>query len=142
MGCCFSARESTPASALETYHKRVGPHLVDRDKKYYYTISFLSRPLYITLTSSKGNTDGYITGIDDRCPVEDAKNTVVLHSKIIYIDDVLVEGCDISFIANYLQTAALPMALTLAHPDGLQAGFEVPDVDPHTVVQMQPGSYN
>jgi len=135
---CFSSREASGPPVHGVY-KEAGPKLVKRGEEHFYDISFPSRPLHITLTSSWQNIDGYITSVDLRCPVEDAQNTIVVNSKVVYVNGELVEGCDVTVIADHLQNGQLPLKLTMAHPDGL-ASDEVPDMEPQTVVHMEPGA--
>jgi len=136
MGCVGSKSASGPPKN-GVYEEASGPKFVERDERHFYDISFASRPLHITLTSSKDNTDGYITSFDKDCPVEDAQNAVILNSKVIKINGELVEGCEVTVIARHLQTGTLPLKLTMAKPDGLNSD-EVPDMQPETVVHMQP----
>merc|ERR1719317_639764 len=110
--------------------------LRERDTKHYYEITFRSRPLHITLTSSQNNIDGYITSFEKDCPIVDIKKKLTLNSKVIKVNDVLVEGCEVTEIARHLSNESLPIKLVLAHPEGLE-GDELPDLDPETIVHMQ-----
>merc|ERR1719412_1457025 len=106
----------------------VGRHW-KRNKKHYYDVVFPSRPLHITLTSSKDNNDGYITAVEDECPVD---KPIALNSKVVYVNGVLVEGCEVTDIAKHLSQGRLPLKLKLCKPEGLYED-EVPDLDPRTI---------
>lgn len=136
MGCCASS--STPGAPADTEAamKRLGPFLVKRDRKHNYDVIFPSKPLFITLTSSRDNTDGYITAIDKSCPVKNTEECLALNSKVIYVNGNLVEGCEVTVIARHLKNGKLPLRLTLVHPEGLEDN-EVPDLKPETFVHMQ-----
>jgi len=136
MGCCSSTSPYDAPKEGGGAMKRTGPFLVKRDTKYNYDIMFPSKPLHITLTSSRDNTDGYITAIDENCPVENAEKILALNSKLIYVNGKLVEGCDVTMIAWYLKNGKLPLRLTLVHPNGL-FDAEFPDLQPETIVHMQ-----
>jgi len=139
MGCCSPcfAEDDTPRRvAQRTNMMPSEPCIIIRDKKHIYEVTFPRRPLYITITSSKNNNGGYITAFDRLCPVEDAKENIVLQSKVIFVNGILVEGCNVSVIANRLKEATMPITLTLVHPDGLGHN-EVPDMKPGTILQLQ-----
>jgi hypothetical protein len=112
------------------------PCLIPRDSGHIYDISFPSKPLHITLTSSKWNTDGYITRVEEDCPVENAKEKIALNSKVTHVNGTLVEGCEVTKIATHLKNGEIPLKLTLVHPAGL-GKEEVPDLEPETIVHMQ-----
>jgi len=103
--------------------------LIKRDKQWNYDVIIPTRPLYITVTSSKENTDGYVTAINEMCPVENAEEKLALNSKLIYVNGNCVEGLETAVIVKLLQTAKLPIRLTLVHPSGL-GKTEVPDLEP------------
>lgn len=104
-----------------------------RNKKHYYVVHFPRRPLHITLTSSKDNNDGYITAVEEQCPVD---SPIAINSKVIFVNGVLVEGLEVQEIAKHLSSGQLPLKLKLCHPNGLERD-EVPDIDPRTIVHMQ-----
>jgi len=130
MGCSACFADDPPGQPESTMLSTIL-----RDKKHIYKVTFPTRPLYITLTSSKYNNGGYITAFDRLCPVENAKENIVLQSKVIYVNDLLVEVSDMSVIAYCLQQATLPMTLTLVHPEGL-GDKEVPDMNPDTILHL------
>jgi len=139
---CFCSNSLTPGgppggdSAMKT-----GPLLIERDSKHVYEIVFNSKPLHITLTSAKDNSNGYITQINEMCPVEGALENIALNSKVTYVNGTLVEGCEVTVIAMQLKEAKIPLKLTLVHPEGLNA-HEVPDLEPDTVVHLQENHSN
>jgi len=139
MGCCwlcFAKDDTQRHSPQHANLMTAEPCMIIRDKKHIYEVIFPRRPLYITITSSKRNDGGYITAYDRLCPVEDAKENIVLQSKVICVNGILVEGCNVSVIANRLKEAKMPITLTLVHPDGL-GHKEVPDMKPGTILQLQ-----
>merc|ERR1719193_1572647 len=129
MTCCSSdgsVKPTTAGNVYPTMGQKPRPQLRKRDNKHFYDITFTSRPLHITLTSSNTNVDGYITAFNEHCPVKDE---IILNSKVIYVNGNLVEGLEVTEIAKYLSGGELPLRLTLARPEGLVAG-EVPDMEP------------
>jgi len=136
MGCCGS---SVPPGAPPTsggIMQGPAPYLIKRESRHIYDITFPTKPMHITLTSSKDNTDGYITAVEKMCPVEGAQEKIALNSKVIYVNGNLVEGCEVTEIAGQLKNSTLPLRLTLVHPEGLM-NAEVPDVEPETIIHMQ-----
>jgi hypothetical protein len=126
--CCST--DTTSKVENETWcfsHKltKCRPVFRDREQKYFYDVTFVSRPLFITVTSDKTNFDGYVTDWSDKCPVKD---DLVKNSKVIYVNEVLVEGCPVSTIAKHL-SKAVPLTIILASPEGLMPS-EVPDLKP------------
>lgn len=94
--CGMDAPREPPSPKLPLgllHTKLPGPCLLEREENAYYNYTFLSRPLKITLTSSKDEVDGYITGVHDPCPLDQSKR-ITIDSKIIYINGKLVEGCE------------------------------------------------
>jgi len=139
MGSCCAARDaarSAPGGKPDDFSGGA-PSRKKRDSKYYYEITFNSRPLYITLTSTQDNTDGYITNFKKVIPIKDAEKKITLNSKVIKINGMLVEGCDITEIARILSNQEVPIKMLLAHPDGLKRD-EVPDLDPKNIVNVGP----
>jgi len=110
--------------------------LIKRDIQYNYEVIFPTKPLHITLTTSKENTDGYVTAISKMCPLEDAEEKLTLNSKVIYVNGNCVEGCEVAVIAKHMKDAKLPLRLTLVHPNGLRDN-EIPDLEPGPTMMMQ-----
>lgn len=135
-GCSNDDVKATPtkgaAYASEGLEAPVAK-LRKRAKKHYYVVEFPKRPLHITLTSSKDNNDGYITAVEDQCPVD---TTIAINSKVIFVNGVLVEGLEVQEIAKHLSSGKLPLKLKLCHPHGLERD-EKPDIYPRTIVHMQ-----
>jgi len=133
MGCSMACTEDTPAKPGKLILKDKNPSQIERDPKFYYKVTFLARPRHIHMTSSVDNTDCYITKFKPECPIQDVeKKKLTLNSKLIKINDILVEGCDIDVIGNYLETEKLPMKVLLAHPEGLNPD-EVPAREPENI---------
>jgi len=133
MGCCATNGVVDRQSGMAYFSPR--PFKKPRDEKFYYEISVPSRPLFLTLTSALGNIDGYVTALNKECPVANAENVIATNSKLIFVNGNLVEGCEISTIAEYLNTSTLPLRLVLAHPNGLEPD-EHPDLEPEIIVKM------
>ena len=131
MGCCMSQKAKPPLSP-----DSVGPRLRERDEQYFYELTFPSRPLHVTLTSSKYNTDGYITAFQKDCPIQDIAEKLAINSKVIKVNGTVVEGCEVTLIAKALADGKLPIRMLLAHPDGLKSG-ECPENDPDTIVHLE-----
>ena len=136
MGCCVAATSPGTPDETGVAMKQPGPFLIKRDKKYHYDVIFPSKPLDITMTSSKSAIDGYITGVHKMCPVENAKETIKINSKVIYVNGILVEGCKVTEIAEHLKNAKLPLRLSLVYPAGL-CEREVPDLKIKTLIQIE-----
>jgi len=134
MGCCVSDAPNAPQ--IDVPAMTAAPFLIKRDEKHVYEVIFPTKPLHVTITSSKTNNDGYITAVSKNCPVEAAKENIVLNSKLIYVNGELIEGYGVEVIANHLKKATMPIRLTLVHPEGLGAN-EIPALKPETIVHMQ-----
>jgi len=134
MGCCTTT-DKVSASPGQDVHLMAGP-LTKRNKKHVYEVTFPTRPLYIHLTSSEANIDGYITMVHKKCPVEAAQEQIVLNSKVIYVNSLLVEGYKIDLIAKRMKEAILPIKLILVHPDGL-GNSEGPVYQPESIILIQ-----
>jgi hypothetical protein len=108
------------------------PVFRERDQKYFYEVTFPSQPLFLTMTSSKTKVDGYVTDWSEKCPVKD---DLVKNSKVIYVNEVLVEGCLVSTIAKHVVFGAIPLTITLARPEGLMPS-EVPDKEAQSKIRQ------
>merc|ERR550517_991800 len=86
--CCCHNNSSRP---LQPYAIMINRRAVriERDSHYFYDVSFTSRPLRITVTSSANHLNGYITSFTEKCG---DKDDIVPNSKIISVNGVLVEG--------------------------------------------------
>jgi hypothetical protein len=131
MGCCscFASNAHgvlTPTVAAVAFQK-------PREKEFLYEIIFPSRPFYVTITSASNHIDGYITAVDKLCPVENPEQAIVLNSKVIYVNEILVEGYHIEVIAAFLMNASLPLKLILCKPDGLENN-ETPEMEPERII--------
>jgi len=137
---CKRTRSYSPSGSSSTFWDNSGPkrasRLIKRDRQYNYDVIFPTKPLHITLTSSKENTDGYVTAISKMCPLEDAEEKLTLNSKVIYVNGNCVEGCEVTVIAKHMKDAILPLRLTLVHPNGL-GDNEIPDMEPGPTMMMQ-----
>merc|ERR1719193_1586182 len=119
------------SEALAVYsQKNLKPRLREREKKFFYDITFKSRPLYISVTSSTTNMNGYVTAIADECAMKDK---IIVGSKLIYINQVLVENQGILEIAKHLQGGNIPLKLTMVRPEGLMSD-EAPEKEPESTV--------
>jgi len=119
------------SEALAVYsQKNLKPRLREREKKFFYDITFKSRPLYISVTSSTTNINGYVTAIAEECAVKDK---IIIGSKVIYINEVLVEGQGILQIAKHLRGGNIPLKLTMVRPEGLMSD-EAPEKEPESIV--------
>merc|ERR1719474_229884 len=113
MGCCCGG--SKPNAFKENLETLTGlsPCMRERDSKYYYELTFTSKPLHITITSSKENCDAYVTAFDKDCPIPDVGEKLALNSKLIKVNGNLVEGCLVTMVAKQLAEGKLPMRLLL-----------------------------
>lgn len=121
MGCCSSTSGDTelnPSALRDIQAARV------RKPKYMYYVTFNSRPLNIELTSSR-QKDAYVTGLKDNCPLVNAEKVLAINSKIIKVNNINVEGLEMSEIAKHLARVELPLRLQLIRPEGLEED-EVP----------------
>jgi len=122
---------SIKSEALAVYpQKNQKPKLREREKKFCYDITFNSRPLYISVTSSTTNMNGYVTAIAEECAVKDK---LIVGSKVIYINEILVEGQGILEIAKHLRVGNIPLKLTMVRPEGLMSD-EAPEKEPESIV--------
>merc|ERR550534_1462479 len=101
MGGCCGTRMSVIIKPEPPYSGSDSDgRLIERDEKYYYDVTFPSRPLCVIVTSSKSRIDSYFTAVSELCPVSNALETIVLGSKVAYVNEQLVEGCPVNVFAE------------------------------------------